>query len=147
MDTKCQILQHFLATIAYRTQKALREAPPGFEHYRVAEGVRTPHELVWHMVEVLGYAERELGGGIRYSRMAADFAQEVERFHEILNGLKAVLESSAAFGEELPERLLQGPLSDAMSHVGQLAMLRRLFGSPVAPENFFLRKLARRIWV
>jgi hypothetical protein len=39
------------------------------------------------------------------------------------------------------ERLLQGPFSDAMTHAGQLALLRRLAGAPVPPENFIVANI------
>ena len=35
------------------------------------------------------------------------------------------------------ERLLQGPVADALTHTGQLAMLRRLAGVPIRGESFY----------
>jgi hypothetical protein len=34
------------------------------------------------------------------------------------------------------EKLIQGPLADALTHVGQLAMLRGMAGVPVRPESY-----------
>jgi hypothetical protein len=128
------LLRHFLAALAYRTQKALRGAPESFPDFRVVEGVRTPRELLRHMTSVLGYARTFLLGGEYTAEALPDMAAEIARFHEMLEDLGARI----AAGEEFPsaEAMLQGPFSDAMTHAGQLAMLRRLHGSPVPPENF-----------
>jgi hypothetical protein len=128
------LLRHFLAAIAYRTQKALRGAPESFPDFRAAAGVRTPRELLRHMTSVLGYARTYLVGGAYTAEPLPDMPAEVARFHAMLEDLGARLEA----GEQFPsaEEVLQGPFSDAMTHAGQLAMLRRLHGSPVPPENF-----------
>ena len=135
-----RLLRHFLATIAYRSQKAVRGAPAEFSEFRAARGVRTPHELVRHMSDVLGYARAHLRGDSWRARRLPTFDEEVERLHEILDDLSAQL-ATADLADGLPDRLLQGPLSDAMSHAGQLAMLRRLAGSPVPPENFIVARI------
>lgn len=135
MEPQRRILRHFLAAIAYRAQKALRGAPHDFGDFRAAPGVRTPHQLVRHMSDVLGYARTRLAGGEWRARRLPTFEQEVTRFHEILADLSHHI-ATGAFVDTTPERLLQGPLADAMSHAGQLAMLRRLAGSPIPPENF-----------
>jgi hypothetical protein len=137
MDDKRQLLRHFLAALAYRTQKALREAPADFGSFRAAQGVRTPAGLVCHMTSVLGFARTFFVGGTYRPADLPTLEAEVERFHEMLRDLARHLEDgSPLLGDMSAERLLQGPLSDAMTHAGQLAMLRRLAGSPVAPENF-----------
>jgi hypothetical protein len=138
MNDKRQILRHFLAAIAYRTQKALRGAPVEFAEFRVAPGVRTPHEIVRHITSVLGYARTFFIGGEWRPEMLPDFKDEVLRLHEVLASLSHYLEEDMSLQGTTPERMLQGPFSDAMTHVGQLAMLRRLFGSPVPPENFIM---------
>lgn len=135
MDTNSrELLRHFLAALAYRTQKALRDAPESFGDFRVAQGVRTPRELVRHMTSVLGYARTFFVGGTYEAQPLPDLAAEVRRFHEILESVGALLKTADATAT--PEQLLQGPLADAMTHAGQLAMLRRLSGLPVAAENF-----------
>lgn len=135
MDDQRKLLCHFLAALAYRTQKALRDAPPEFAGYRAAPQVRTPHELVHHMDSVLGYACTFFTGGSYRPPVFPDFASTVAHFHQTLAALAQHIEASE-FHSITPEVLLQGPLSDAMTHAGQLAMLRRLAGTPVAPENF-----------
>ena len=136
MDAKRALMCHFLAALAYRTQKALRDAPESFGSFRAAPQVRTPHELVWHMENVLGYALTFLTGSERREPQLPDFRAQVLRFHQTLEELGRLLGSDGPLEGISPEQLLQGPLADAMTHAGQLAMLRRLAGAPVAPENF-----------
>ncbi len=138
MDDKRQMLRHFLAALAYRTQKALRGAPASFAEFKAGHGVRTPHWLVMHMDSVLGYALTYFEGGEYRPRRLPDFQSEVMRFHGKLEALARHLKAGTPFTGTTPERMLHGPFSDAMTHAGQLAMLRRLSGSPVPPENFIV---------
>ena len=134
------MLLHFLAAIAYRAQKALRDAPESYGDFHAGMNVRTPHELVRHITSVLGYARTFFVGGVWRPALLPTLGEEVVRLHEVIEGLGRLIESG---GEPSirPEQLLQGPLADAMTHVGQLAMLRRLAGAPVAPENFVFAKV------
>lgn len=131
-----RLLQHFLASLAYRTQKALRGAPVGFGDFRIAPTARTPHELLTHMTHVIGFARTTLRTDARSTPRLPLFADEVSRFHDTLAALHADLGDASLTASMSDERLLQGPLSDAMTHAGQLAMLRRLAGSPVPSEDF-----------
>ena len=136
MDPKRALLGHFLAALAYRTQKALRGAPATFATFEAAPGVRTPHQIVRHMSGVINYG---IGRATRErARLESleSFPQEVARLHALLAELSGVFAGPAPLASTTEEALLQGPLSDAMTHAGQLAMLRRLAGSPVPPENF-----------
>jgi hypothetical protein len=141
MNQSRRLLQHFLAAIAYRTQKALRSAPDTFGEFRAGAHVRTPHELVWHMTGVIGYA-RTMFTGDRFTpdRMPT-FAAEVHRFHHTLAALRADFADEGLQARISDEQFLQGPLADAMTHAGQLAMLRRMAGSPVASENFIFASI------
>ncbi len=130
------LLSHFLAALAYRTQKALRGAPKDFSNFSAGNLVRTPQELVRHMTSVLGYARTFFRGGQYRPEPLDTLDEEVTRFHAMLGDLVGHLERNDPLTDMTPERLLQGPFSDAMTHAGQLAMLRRLHGSPVPPENF-----------
>ena len=142
METKRKLLNHFLAALAYRTQKALRDAPDDFGSFRVLDGVRTPAELVRHMTSVLGYARTHFAGGRYWPEPLESLTEEVARFHEMLGMLAQHLRSEEPLLEGMSEeRLLQGPFSDAMTHAGQLALLRRLAGAPVPPENFIVAEI------
>ena len=141
MTESRQLLQHFLAALAYRTQKALRDAPETFADFRAGTHVRTPHELILHMTGVIGYARTMLHGGEFAPPPLATLAEEVERFHETLAGLQADFADETLVARISDQQFLQGPLSDAMTHAGQLAMLRRLAGSPVPSENFIFAEI------
>ena len=135
------LLQHFLAALAYRTQKALRDAPDSFADFRAGPTTRTPKELVWHLTGVVGYARTMFHGGRFTPSEVPTFADEVARFHETLAGLSADFANDSLAARISDQQFLQGPLSDAMTHAGQLAMLRRLAGSPVASENFIFARV------
>jgi hypothetical protein len=80
MDARRALLKHFLATIAYRTQKALRGAPDSFADFRAGINLRTPHEIIWHMTGVLGYARTFFQAGVWQPDCLDDFRDEVGRF-------------------------------------------------------------------
>ncbi|HXJ29943.1 MAG TPA: DinB family protein [Gemmatimonadales bacterium] len=142
MSTERLLLNHFLAALAYRTQKALRDAPAGFGDFRPQDGVRSPVELVRHMTSVLGYACTLFTGGRYRPDPLPTLDAEIARFHQMIERLAGHIESTASLGEGVTTgQLLQGPLADAMTHVGQLAMLRRLAGAPVQPENFVFAEI------
>ncbi|MFQ5549912.1 MAG: hypothetical protein ACE5FJ_01590 [Gemmatimonadales bacterium] len=136
-----RILRHFLAAIAYRTQKAVRGHPKWWGDFRAAKGVRTPHELLRHMRSVLGYARTHFTGGTYRATMAESFDAEIEQFHHMLELLGRNVDSDD-LTDTTPDRLLQGPLSDTMTHVGQLSILRRLAGAPIPPENFIVADMS-----
>jgi hypothetical protein len=135
---KREILRHFLAALAYRTQKALRGAPAGFAAFSAGNQIRTPHELICHMRSVLGYARTFFIGGNYPRPKPDDYKADIELFHEMLEELDRHLSQGDPLNGITEEQLLQGPFSDAMTHAGQLAMLRRLYGDPVPPENFIV---------
>lgn len=142
MDDKRSLLRHFLAALAYRTQKALRDAPAEFDDFRAGDGVRTPAELVRHMTSVLGYSRTFFLGGQYRPEPLPSLKEEIKRFHEMVEDVARYIEAGTPLAEGMTEeRLLQGPFSDAMTHAGQLAMLRRLAGYPVPPENFIVAEI------
>jgi hypothetical protein len=136
VDPQRALLKHFLAAIAYRTQKAVRGSPDSFADFRAGLNVRTPRELLWHMTGVLGYARTFFTGGVWQPDKLETFSEELQRFHQVLEDLGRLMDTGILQREISPERLLQGPLADVTTHAGQLAMLRRLAGFPVPPENF-----------
>ena len=142
MNVSRHLLQHFLAALAYRTQKALRDAPEGFGSFTPGVNVRSPHQLVWHMTSVIGYARTMLHGGTFSPPGLATLEDEITRFHDTLRALHYDFANEKLTAQISDEQFLQGPLADAMTHAGQLAMLRRMFGSPVASENFIFAKVS-----
>ena len=134
------MLRHTLATLAYRGGKALRNAPPEFAEFR--GGTRTPREILAHIGDLMDWA-LHLASGEHLWRDAPPLPwdQEVARFFAALQAFDARLAS----GESLratPEALFQGPIADALTHVGQIAMLRRMAGAPIKGENYFKAEIA-----
>ena len=132
-----QFLRHTLATLAYRGGKALRDAPPGFASFRAGETSRTPLEILAHMGDLFDWACALAGGQhVWNDRPPGSWDEEVARFFAGLHRFDEALASDAPLGFSI-ERLFQGPVADALTHVGQIAMLRRLAGAPVKGENYF----------
>lgn len=136
MDSKREMLRHTVATLAYRAGKTLRGAPDGFAEFRAFEQTRTPGEILAHMGDLLDWAVTQAEGREKWRNsepMAWD--DEVSRFFAALSTLDACLRS----GEPLvaaEEKMFQGAIADALTHTGQLAMLRRLAGAPIKGENY-----------
>ena len=133
-----QMLRHTLATLAYRAARVLCDAQPEFAGYAVGEKPRTPAQILAHMGDLLDWALSMASGQPRWrASEPLPWEQGVARFFDAL----AQLDASAASGEPLAvaaERLFQGPIADAITHVGQLAMLRRLSGNPIRGENYYV---------
>jgi hypothetical protein len=146
MEETRHLLRHLLATIAFRAGLCLRDTPAGFADFHAGQGVRTPAELVRHMSALMEFAGRMLRGGDRVRTQGGrpaggmpsaelPWPQEVARLSEAMAALDGVLET-ASLGAAEVDAALQGPLADALTHVGQLATLRRLAGSPIAGAQY-----------
>ena len=133
-----ELLEHTLAAIAYRMQKAVRDAPAHYADFSAGHQVRTPVELVRHMTSLMGYVRTMFVGGSYPPKPHAmpTFTDELSRFHTMLASVAKMLKSGAPLRDITVEQLVQGPFADVLTHIGQLALLRRLAGAPVAPENF-----------
>ncbi len=137
-DGRREMLRHTLATVAYRGGKALRGAPPAFAEYRAADGSRRAIEILAHICDLMDWALSIAEGRPAWKDThAAVWDGEVERFFTAMKGFDDFLASDAPL-QANPERLFQGPIADALTHVGQLCLLRRLAGSPVRGENYFV---------
>ena len=133
------LLRHALATLAYRAGKALRDVPPGFESFSVAPGSRTPRQILAHMGDLFDWALHLASGAhVWHDATPAPWDQEVARFFAALEAFDRHLASGAPLPDGFTEdKLFQGPVADALTHTGQIAMLRRLAGSPVRGESYF----------
>jgi hypothetical protein len=135
-DPSVEFLRHAVATLAYRAGKVLRGAPPDFGACKAAETSRTASESLAHLGDLLDWATSLTLGAERWndSRPGA-WDDDVARFFEGLGRFDAALQAKAPGCST--ERLFQGPVADALTHTGQLALLRRVAGSPVRAENYF----------
>ena len=131
------MLRHTLATLAYRGAKALRDAPDGFASFRAHPGTRTPGDILAHVNDLLDWMAHLLDGAHAWHEsIPGAWADEVARFHATLAVVDAKLAGGVPPGVS-PERVFQGPVADALTHVGQIALLRRMAGAPVKGENYF----------
>jgi hypothetical protein len=136
-DLKRQMLRHTLATLAYRGVKTLSDAPEEFATLRIAETTRTPAEILAHISDLLDWAHNlAQGRDVGHNSTPLSWQEGVSRFFTELKRFDSYLASDAPLGSPA-ERLFQGPIADALTHVGQIAMLRRMAGAPVRGENYF----------
>ena len=136
-DAAREFLRHTVATLAYRGGKALRAAPEGFAAVRVMDTTRSAGEILAHIGDLLEWALwLARGRHVWHDATPQSWDAEVERFFTGLQHLDDYLTSDAPLGAPA-EQLFQGPIADALTHVGQIATLRRLAGSPVRGENYF----------
>lgn len=135
-DEKRVLLRHTLATIAYRGGKTVRGVPAGFAAFRPGPGSRSAAEILAHVGDLFDWAVALAGGRhVWHDSKPLPWDDEVARFFTGIARLDAVLASDADSGSTA-EALFQGPIADALTHIGQLAMMRRLAGSPVRGENY-----------
>lgn len=135
-NAKRELLRHFLATLSYRTNKVVVGAPSNFGNFDAGHGVRKPVEILFHMSHVLMHARSFLKPQTTAETPIGSWEGEVARLFQVLSELDHILESGAPLHGRTEEQLLQGPLADAMTHIGQLAMLRRLNSAPISKESF-----------
>jgi hypothetical protein len=134
-DPNLALLRHTVATLAYRAGKALRGASPEFGGFDGA--ARTPVQILAHMGDLFDWALGLADGRHDWhNSRPLPWDQEVARFFAALTAFDQRLASGAPLGKTA-ERLFQGPIADALTHTGQIAMLRRLAGCPVKGENYF----------
>jgi len=130
------LLRHLVATLAYRAAKVLRDVPSGFGEFSNGPATRRPLQIVAHLGDLMGWALRMAQGDPSWIPAGSDdWDTEVRRFFDGLAALDQSLVSAEPPGDAL-KMLIQGPLADALTHVGQLAMLRGSAGSPVRPESY-----------
>lgn len=136
-DAAVPFLRHSLATLAYRGGKTLKGAPADFASFRASEGTRTPAEILAHIGDLFDWALAIADGRMEWHDSAPlPWPDEVVRFFETLGRFDARLATGEPLGMSV-EKLFQGPVADAFTHFGQLAMLRRMAGAPVRGENYF----------
>lgn len=131
------LLRHTLATIAYRAKKILCDAPENFSAFKSGDTTRTPGQLVAHLSDLLDWAYSMVSGKPAWNDTQPQaWSSDVDRFFAALKKFDDYLAGPEQL-QTSPEKLFQGPVSDALNHIGQLAMLRRMAGSPIKGENYY----------
>src|SRR5271168_4406421 len=135
-DTSRQLLRHMIATLAYRGHKALRGAPAAFADFLAYESTRTPGKILAHIGDLLDWVLSQAKGKEEWhNSKQLPWEEEVKRFSAALKALDDYLASDALLAAS-SEKLFQGAIADAFTHVGQISLLRRMAGSPVRAENY-----------
>lgn len=141
-DDKRSFLRHTLATIAYRAAKVERDAPPAYAGFQLGKNARTPLELLAHLSDLFDWALTMAQGKEEWVQSKpGSWRKEVERFHASLLALDRFFASDAPLHVSA-EQLFQGPISDALTHIGQMALLRRQADSPVRSEVYVKADIA-----
>lgn len=135
------MLRHTVATLAYRGAKAVRGASDSFASFKASETTRTPVEILAHVGDLLDWALSIAKGNETWNNAEPlPWDKEIERFHAALKSFDDYLASDGELDASC-ERLFQGPIADALTHVGQIAMLRRIAGEPMKGENYSRAKI------
>ena len=134
------MLRHLVATLTYRAAKVIRDAPPEFGAATFGAATRKPVLIVAHLADLMSWAVRLAEGQYAWKAEGGDdWNTEVTRFFDQIAALDRALASEESLRgpvENPVEKLIQGPLADALTHVGQLAMLRGMAGAPIRPESY-----------
>jgi len=140
-DLKREVLRHLLATVAYRGGLAVSDAPEGFAQFRAYETTRTPGEILAHIGDLLeGSLYLAKGEMVSLTSAPLPWPEGVARFFSAVKELDSYLASEAALACPV-ERLVQGPIGDALTHVGQIVMLRRMAGKPIRAPSYFTAEI------
>ena len=139
---KREFLRHTLATAAYRGGKAIKDAPVGFGDFKSSATTRTPLEILAHLGDLFDWAVSMVKGAtIWKDGNTGHWETEIERFFDSIRNFDDLLASDEEIHAPL-EKLFQGPIADALTHIGQINLLRRMFDAPVRGENYFKAEIA-----
>ena len=140
-DSKREMLRHTVATLAYRGAKAVLGATDSFATFKASETTRTPAQILAHIGDLFDWAlSIAKGEEAWHNSEPLAWDKEIERFHASLKSFDDYLGSDKELDASC-ERLFQGPVADALTHVGQIAMLRRIAGEPMKGENYSRAKI------
>ena len=140
-DIKRELLRHMVATVAYRGGLAITDAPADFATFRAHDTTRTPGELLAHIGDLLEGSHYLLKGEFVYlTSEPLPWKEGVARFFAAVKQLDSFLASAEPLACPM-EKLMQGPVGDALTHVGQIVMLRRMAGTPIRPGSYFTAEI------
>ena len=140
-DAKRELLRHAVATIAYRGAKTLRGAPESFANFKASDSSRTPVEILAHMGDLFDWALTIARGKQAWKNSTPlPWPEECERFFQTLGAFDVYLASDNSIDAPI-ERIFQGGIADALTHVGQIAMLRGIAKCPMRGENYYVASI------
>jgi len=149
-EGKNELVRHLLATLVYRTTKLIQEAPENFPTTSLRHGVRALEKILGHINSLIQISNRFWSphkpismANLRKQSTRKGWDREVDLFYQLVAQFDDTLSKYITPRKYSPEKILQGPFMDAFTHVGQLALLRRVAGSPVKGESFWMAD----VWV
>jgi len=141
-DDARELLRHTVATLAYRSRKILTDPPSRFSSFRACDSGRSAGEILAHVCDLFDWGIALADGQhVWHDTRPRDWDDDVARFYALLAAFDRRLSAAAPLGHTA-ERLFQGPVADALTHMGQIAMLRRMADSPIRAENYFKADIA-----
>jgi hypothetical protein len=141
-DLKRELLRHLVATLAYRGGIAISDVPENFSDFRIRDGARSAGELLAHIGDLIEGSSCLMKGEFVYLQSnPQSWAEDVNRFFTAAREFDAYLASDDSLAQSI-ERIVQGPIADALTHVGQIVMLRRIAGKPIREESYFTAEIA-----
>lgn len=142
IDLKRELLRHLLATLAFRGGIAVSDAPENFSEFRAGENVRNAGEILAHIGDLIQGSLYLMKGEFVYLQShPLLWAEDVKRFFAAVEEFDLFLASDAPLAQPIV-KIVQGPIADALTHVGQIVMLRRLAGRPIHSEGYFAAEIA-----
>jgi hypothetical protein len=141
LNLKRELLRHLVATLAFRGGIAVTEAPENFAEFRAGETTRSAGEILAHVGDLVqGSCFLMKGEFVYLQSPPQSWAEDVRRFFAVIEEFDSFLASGAPLAQPV-EKILQGPVADALTHVGQIVMLRRLAGRPIEAESYFTAEI------
>ena len=144
-EGKNKLVRHLLATLVYRTTKIIHDAPENYPNTSIGNNVRTPEKILVHINSLIQLSNRFWSphkptsiANHRKQSSKKGWEMEVELFYQLAAQFDETLSTYTTPRKYSPEKILQGPLMDAFTHVGQLALLRRMAGSPIKGESYWM---------
>lgn len=114
----------------------MRNAPDHFSDFRAAPDTRSAGEILAHMCDLFDWALALAEGEERWRNVPPQaWSVDCDRFFSALTKFDGYLAGDASLGRPA-EQLFQGPIADALTHTGQLTLMRRLSSSPIRAENY-----------
>ena len=141
LDLKRELLRHLVATLAFRGGIAISDAPENFSEFRVGENSRSAGEILAHIGDLVQGSMYLMQGEFVYLQSSAQlWDEDTKRFFAAVEDFDSYLASDALLAQPV-EKIMQGPIADALTHVGQIAMLRRIAGKPIRAVSYFTAEI------
>lgn len=140
-DPKRELLRHTVATVVFRGGVAIKDAGPDFADFRASDSTRTASQILAHIGDLLTGSHYLLRGEMVYlASRPLGWNEEVARFFAAAKELDRFLAADEPLAHP-PEKMIQGPIGDALTHVGQIVMLRRMAGIPIRETPYFTAEI------